>query len=144
MLGADFLTKTGIDVKYSTGTIEWFDNELPVCNPHLLESKDFEAMAHIVEIQQEEELFGMDWNDPTCYAVEILDAKYEKVEVDEVTNHLTHLSLQQKEGLKQVLQEHTKLFDGTLGVYPHSKFHIDLIPGAVAKHARPYPVPSSL
>jgi hypothetical protein len=25
-LGADFLTKTGIDIKYSTGTMEWFDN----------------------------------------------------------------------------------------------------------------------
>jgi hypothetical protein len=32
------------------------------------------------------------------------------------------------------------LFDGTLGVYPHRKFHIDLIPGALAKHAWPYPV----
>ncbi len=30
ILGADFLSKTGIDVKYSTGTIEWFDNELPL------------------------------------------------------------------------------------------------------------------
>ncbi len=27
ILGADFLTKTGIDVKYSTGTMEWFDSE---------------------------------------------------------------------------------------------------------------------
>ena len=141
ILGADFLTKTGIDVKYSTGTIEWFDNELPLRNPHLLEAKDFEAMAHMVEIQQEEEFFGMDWYDPTCYAVEILDAKYEKVDVDEVITHLTHLNPQQKEDLKQVLQEHTKLFDGTLGVYPHRKFHIDLVPEAVAKHARPYPVP---
>jgi hypothetical protein len=111
-LGADFLTKTGID-----------------------------AMAHIAEIQQDKEFFGMDWYDPTCYAVEILDAKYEKVDVDEVITHLTHLNLQQKEDLKQVLQEHTKLFDGTLGVYPHRKFHIDLIPGAAAKHARSYPVP---
>jgi len=141
ILGADFLTKTGIDVKYSTGTIEWFDNELPLRNPHLLEAKDFEAMAHMVEIQQEEEFFGMDWYDPTCYAVEILDAKYEKIDVDEVITHLTHLNSQQKEDLKQVLQEHTKLFDGTLGVYPHRKFHIDLVPEAVAKHARPYPVP---
>jgi hypothetical protein len=50
-------------------------------------------MAHIVEILQEEELFGMDWYDPTCYEVEILDAKYETVGVDEVTKQLTHLSL---------------------------------------------------
>jgi hypothetical protein len=28
ILGANFLNKTEIDVKYSTGTIEWFDNEL--------------------------------------------------------------------------------------------------------------------
>jgi hypothetical protein len=68
-------------------------------------------------------------------------AKYEKVEVDEVINQLSHLNPQQKEDLKRVLQEHTKLFDGTLGVYPHRTFHIDLLQGAVAKHARPYPVP---
>jgi hypothetical protein len=116
ILGADLSTKTGKDVKYSTRTIEWFDNEFPLRNPHLLESKIFEAMTHIIEIQQEEELFGMDWHDPTCYAVEILDAKYETVEVDEVTNHLTHLSFQRIEDIEQVLQERTKLFDGTLGV----------------------------
>jgi hypothetical protein len=81
ILGADFLTKTGIDVKYSTGTMEWFNNELPLRNPHLLQDKDFEAMAEIVDIQQEEALFGMDWYNPTCYAVEILDAKYEKLKL---------------------------------------------------------------
>jgi hypothetical protein len=30
--GADLLTKTGIDVKYSTGTMEWFDN---ITNPNM-------------------------------------------------------------------------------------------------------------
>jgi hypothetical protein len=34
ILGADFLTKAGTDVKYSTGTIEWFENELPLREPH--------------------------------------------------------------------------------------------------------------
>ena len=52
ILGADFLTKTGIDVKYSTGTIQWFENELPLRDPHALKDKDYLAMAEIVEIQQ--------------------------------------------------------------------------------------------
>jgi hypothetical protein len=139
-----FFTKTGIDVKYSTGTMERFDNELPLCNAHLLDRKEFEPMAKIIEVQQEEELFGMDWYDPTCYVTEILNAKYETVEVDEVINQLDHLTLEQKEDLKKILKEHIKLFDGTLGVYPHGKFHIDLIPGAIAKQARPYPVPGAV
>jgi hypothetical protein len=45
ILGADFLSKTGIDVKYSTGTIECFDNELPLRDTCCLQSKDFLAMA---------------------------------------------------------------------------------------------------
>jgi hypothetical protein len=72
--------------------MEWFDNELPLCNLHLLDSKEFEPMAKIIEVQQEEEIFGIDWYDPTCYATEILDAKYKKVEVDEVVNQLDHLT----------------------------------------------------
>jgi hypothetical protein len=68
--------------------------------------------------------------------------KYEKVDVDEVINQLNHLNTEQKEDLRNVLMEHTKLFDGTLSVYPHRKFHMDMVPGAIAKHARPYPVPA--
>jgi hypothetical protein len=141
ILGTDFLTKTGIDVKYSTGTIQWFENKLPLRDPHALKDKDYLARAEIVEIQQEVDFFGMDWYDPTCYAIEILDAKYEKVQIDDVVNQLKHLNIHQKTGIKQVLSEFTKLFDGTLGVYPHRKFHIDLEPDAKPKHCRPYPVP---
>ncbi len=83
----------------------------------------------------------LDWYDPTCYASEILDAKYEKVLVDDVIDQLDHLTAQQKNDLKQVLNEHAKLFDGTLGDYPHRKFHINLMPGAVPKHFRPYAIP---
>ena len=50
ILGADFLSKTWIDVKYSTGTIEWFDNELPLRDTCYLQSKDSLAMAQTIEI----------------------------------------------------------------------------------------------
>ncbi len=75
ILSADLLTKTGIDVKYSTRTIEWFDNELPLRDPYSLTNRDTLAMVEILEIQQEVELYGMDWYDPTCYATDILDEK---------------------------------------------------------------------
>ncbi len=69
ILGADFLNETGTNVKYSIGTIEWFKNELPLCNPHDLKDNDFKATAEIIEIQQEVEFFGMDWYEPTCFAI---------------------------------------------------------------------------
>jgi hypothetical protein len=98
-------------------------------------------MAEIIEIQQEHEFFGIDWYDPHCHATEILDAKYEKVLVDDVIDQHTHLNAHQKSDIRQVINKHTKLFDGTLGVYPHKTFHIDLLPGATPKHSRPYPIP---
>ncbi len=86
------MTETGIDVKYSTGTIEWFKNELPLHSPHGLDKKGFKAIAEIIEIQQEEEFFGVDWYDPTCFAIEILDAKYDEVQIEDAVNPLEYLS----------------------------------------------------
>ncbi len=82
----------------------------------------------------------MDWYDPTCFEIEILDAKYEKIPIEDVVNWLEYLSTQQKADLNQIMSEFTKLFDGTLGVNPHRKFHIELEPGAKPRHARSYPV----
>jgi hypothetical protein len=53
ILGADFLTETGIDVKYSIGTIELFKSEFPLCNPHDLKNKEFKTTAEIIENQHE-------------------------------------------------------------------------------------------
>ena len=93
-------------------------------------------MAKVIAMQQEVELFGMDWYDPSCYAIEILDAKkYEKVLVDDVVSQLKHLDDLHKADIKWVLSEFTKLFVVTLGVYSHRKFHIELEPGAKPKHA---------
>ena len=40
-----------------------------------------------------------------------------------------------------MLSKFEKLFDGTLGVYPHRKIHIDLLPDAKPKYLRPYAIP---
>jgi len=45
--------------------------------------------------------------------------KIQKVVTDDYVEHLDHLTPQQKKDLKGVSNTYTKLFDGTLGVYPH-------------------------
>ncbi len=93
-------------------------------------------MAKAFEVHREEEqLFDRDWYDPDCFATAILDAKYEKVNVDDVVEQLTHLSKSQRDDLLNMLKDFSNLFDGTLGVYPHRKFHIDIMPDAKPKHA---------
>jgi hypothetical protein len=88
-------------------------------------------MAEILAVQCEaEQLFGMDSYNPTCYTSELLDTKYGEVSTDNVVDQLTHLNEKQKQDLKVLLKDFTKLFNGTLGVYSHKKFHIDLVPGA--------------
>ncbi len=119
--------------------MEWFDCSIPLCPPGGLNSKEFDAMEDMFHIQVEDKIFGEDWLD--CFATEILDAKYERTNVAEVMKGLTHLNAHQKADPLQVLQENDKMFDRTLGVYPHKKVHIDIDPNAKPVHSRPYPVP---
>ncbi len=80
-------------------------------------------MAEILEVQREaEQLFGMDWYNLTCYASEILDAKNGEVSTDDVVDQLTHLNDKQKQDLKLLLKDFTKLFDCSLGVFRTRNF----------------------
>ncbi len=96
-------------------------------------------MEDMFHIQVEDKIFDEDWIE--CFATEFLDTKYEKTDVAEVVKGLTHLNAHQKADFLQVLQENNKMFNGTLGVYPHKKVHIDIDPNAKPVHSRPYPVP---
>ena len=118
---------------------EWFDCPIQLHPPGGLDSNEFNAMEDLFHIQVNDEIFSEDWLE--CFATEILDAKYEKTDVAEVLNELIHLNAHQKADLIQVLQENNKMFDGTLGVYPHKKVHIDIDLNAKPVHSRPYPVP---
>ena len=51
------------------------------------------------------------------------------------------MNKKQQRELKKVIVKFEKLFNGTLGVYPHRKVNIELLADTVAKHVRPYAVP---
>ena len=94
ILGADFLNMIGLDIKYSTGEMEWYGNTLPMREPWDMDNKEFLHMVDTYHLQEEEETFGEDWLD--CYAIEkILDAKYEQVNIKEVINKQNHLNDEQ-------------------------------------------------
>ena len=139
ILGTNFLSKAGIKLNYDSGNMEWYDSTLPMRPSCGLTSSDFDAMEDQYFIQLEDEILGEDWLQ--CYATEILDAKYEWTDVADVVKKLHHLAQNQKDDLLAVLKRHATMFEGTLGVYPHKKFHIDIDPDAKPVYSRPYPVP---
>ena len=108
--------------------------------PWKLNDKEFNDIADSLLIQSKEELFGDDWLE--SYAVEtILDSKYDKMDINKLMANQKHLKINQQQQLKQLFVKFEKLFDGTLGLYPHKKVHIEVLPDAQPKHQRPYAVP---
>ena len=67
---------------------------------------------------------------------------YEAADIDKVVRSCTHLSINQQNDLREVLEKYPKLFDNQLGTYPDEKIHLDLKPDAVP-HCQPrgYSVP---
>ena len=102
--------------------------------PHRgLTSEDFDHMEDSYFIQYEDELLGQDWLE--LYATEILDTKYQWTDVQDVIENQHPLTAHQKCDQLDVLKRHQKLFDGTLGVYPHKKVHTEIEPNAKPVHA---------
>ena len=139
IFGTNFLSKTGLKLDYDKGEMQWIDNVLPMRPPNGLTSSDFKEMEESYYVQLEDEILGEDWL--SCYATEILDAKYDKTDITETVSGLTHLNSSQQRDLLEVLKKNSCVFDGSLGRYPHKQFHIELEPYAKPIHTRPYTVP---
>ncbi len=77
--------------------MEWFDCSISLCPPGGLDSNEFNSMEDMFHIQVKGGLLGKDWL--KCFATEILDAKYERIDVVEVMKGLTHLNAHQKADL---------------------------------------------
>ena len=77
----------------------------------------------------------------TTIQAKILDSKYVKVSVDDVTAIQKHLTPNQQAKLHNVLHKHKVLFDSKLGRYPHKEFHLELIDSAQPIYSKPYSIP---
>ena len=128
IIGNDLLQSLKIDIKYSTSTIEWDDIEIP------MRSRD--ATSEDSYVIAEDCL-----KDASQRIKEILDAKYEPANLDEITTNCKNLDEEQQEDLHKLLTKYKTLFDGTLGHWRGEDYEIELKEGASPYHARPFPIP---
>jgi hypothetical protein len=142
VIGRDMLSRMGINLNFSDHTMTW--------NDIVLKMKPWEGSSD----KDLKELTKKEVNNIIAQTVEpeatkqlgkrmerILDAKYEKVNIDDVVTKATALNASQKEMLKNLLIEYQDLFDGTLGKWKTTPAKAELKPGAKPVYTRHYKVP---
>ena len=132
ILGRDFLDKAGIDICFSTKTMNWSDRQVPF--------KDSRQPYSLYIDPDDEDL------DDFFLAADpkIRKREYHYVSIEDVVKQCTHLNSKQQKKLLKCLSHKERLFSGKLGKYPHKKMHLELKPDARPVHCKPYPVPTKL
>ena len=128
IIGRDLLSEIGIILDFDMLSISWQGNSIPmhsiVENP-----KDSYIINDSKQLQNASERIKR-----------ILDAKYEPANIEMEIERCTHLQSDEKQLLKQLLHKHYSLFDGGLGKWKGTPYHIDLVPNAHPYHAQAYPI----
>ena len=138
IIGMDLMTEIGIFANAADKIIQWEDQRIPLKEKGDL--RDPEYLEMLYELTTVPDVLF----DAEERQSRILDANYEKVDIDEILDDLDHLSSDEKSLLKNVLESHPTLFGGGLGTLNINPVHLELKEGAVPYHARPFPVPQSL
>ena len=129
IIGRDILQDLGIDIHFSTQTVEWEGIEIP-----------FKDTA-----SRELQAFHVEDSDAVQDSVDrvkgILDNDYHKATLEEVAQSQTQLNTSEREQLLTLLQKYESLFDGTLGKWTHEDYHLELKEDVKPYHARAFPVP---
>ena len=141
ILGCETMKELGIVLDFRTKEITIDEVILPMRDINSLTNSTMDkawavnnSMAHEPHSTQE----------ATQRVVQILDAKYEKADLQSVVStNCTHLSLQDQNKLLELLTEFEELFDGTLCDWKTEPVSFELKEGAKPYHGRPYPVPKS-
>ena len=129
IMGRDLMTELGIDISFKNLTIEWDGEKIPMKEYNGTFEETFNVENLIKEDEDLERI------------KRILDAKYEKADLNKVVENCTHLTPTEKQKLYNLLKKYEDLFDGTLGKWKGEPYHIELKEGATPYHARAWPIP---
>ena len=129
IIGRDLMSELGIDVLFSCHKVFWDHKDTPFKSQHATEKIDY----HVIDSPCVQEAAKQ--------IKQILDAKYEKADVNNVAASCMHLTKESQQKLATVLQKHKKLFNGTLSRFKGSKYNIKLKKDAEPYHAKPFAVP---
>ena len=141
ILGVKTLRKLGIVLDFRTNDFTIDEIILPMRDIQLSNKSRAEEAWSINNSMLHEPKITLE---ATKRAVQILDAKYEKADLQSVVDdNCSHLSLQDQNKLLDLLTEFEDLFDGTLGDWDTKPVSFELKEGAKPYHGRAYPVPKA-
>jgi hypothetical protein len=138
IIGMDLMTDIGIYVNTENKTINWEGNCIPLkARGELSEDNVIHTLYHTITMS--DILFEAEERQ-----ARILDANYEKADIDEVVKEIDNLNEEEKRLLSNVLKDFPILFGGGLGTLNVKPVHLELKEGAKPYHAKPFPIPQSL
>ena len=121
-----------LDVQFNTSSLNWYEHGSISLKP--------------TDVTMETHFYINDPDDIMSKAEKmsaILDAKYEKADLDKVSNPTPHLNKQEQIKLKELLQKYKELFDGTLETWKMKLHYVELREDTKPFHGRPYQVPKA-
>ena len=133
IIGRDLMTSLGIKIDFESHIVEWGQSYIDMKDMDIIQAEDMYSMMTNTEpdILQK----------ATDRVNGILDAKYVKADLQQVTEDCSHLDEEEQVKMKTLLERCEHLFDGTLGTWRDKPHEVELKPYAQPYHARWYPVP---
>ena len=129
ILGRDILSDLKINLQFSDNTVVWDQSSIPMKDPHSVEQEVY----HIDD--------PASVNEATERLKSILDAKYEKADLQKIADDALYLTEEERGKLHALLEQYETLFDGTLGQWSGPDYEVELREDATPYHAKAYPIP---
>ena len=139
ILGLDFLCAIGIDILCRQKQLKWDEATLAFQPRDTYKEPHANLHARLIEAFA----YGDEEDDPEGLgykSTQIMEAKYEAINTDELAQAQKQLTPTQRTELARLFRKFPQLFDGELRTYLHRQYHLDLQDGAKPVHSRPYGV----